>query len=113
MSVKPCGHRLLVKPFKQEEVDEIFKKHRAFASTLEIVNENKKREDASVDRGIVLDIGPTAWKNDSFGYEPWCKIGDEILFAKFAGKFVDDPETGEAVCILNDEDVVAVVKEAQ
>jgi co-chaperonin GroES (HSP10) len=100
-----------VKPFKQEEVDELLRKHAAFASTLTIINENKKREDASVDRGIVLAVGPTAWKD--FGSAPWCKVGDEILFAKFAGKFITDPETQDDVCILNDEDVVAVVKEAQ
>lgn len=111
--IKPCGHRLLVKPFKQEEVDEIYRKHSEFMKSLTIINENKKREDASVDRGVVVSIGTTAWKNDSFGHEPWCKVGDEILFAKFSGKFIDDPETGESFVILNDEDVVAVVKEAQ
>lgn len=109
--IKPCGHRLLVKPFKQEEVDEVMKKHREFISTLTIINENKKREDASVDKGVVVAIGPTAW-ND-FKSDPWCSIGDEILFAKFAGKFVDDPESGETYVILNDEDVIAVTKEAQ
>lgn len=110
MSVKPCGHRLLVKPYKQEEVDEIYRKHSEFMKSLTIINENKKREDASVDRGIVLAIGATAWQD--FHSEPWCKVGDEILFAKFSGKFVDDPETGESFVILNDEDVVAVTKEA-
>ncbi len=110
--IKPCGHRLTVKPFKQEEVDEILKKatESGFLKQFEIINTNKKREDASVDRGVVLAIGPTAWQD--FKSDPWCKVGDEILFAKFAGKFVDDPETGDSVCILNDEDVVAVVKEA-
>jgi len=106
----PCGHRLLVKPFKQEQVDEIMRKHSEFLSTLTVINDNKKREDASVDRGVVVAIGPTAWRD--FGGEAWCKVGDEILFAKFAGKFTTDPETGEDFAILNDEDVVAVVKEA-
>lgn len=108
--MRPCGHRLVVKPFKQEEVDEVLKKHAEFLQGFTIVNTNKKREDASVDRGVVVSIGPTAW-ND-FGGTPWCKVGDEILFAKFSGKFIDDPETSDTFCILNDEDVVAVVKEA-
>lgn len=112
--IKPCGHRLVVKPYKQEEVDDILKAatESGFLKDFQIINSNKKREDASVDKGIVLAIGPTAWKNDSFGHDPWCKVGDEILFAKFAGKVVQDPDTLHDVFILNDEDVVAVVKEA-
>lgn len=113
MSISPAGHRLTVKPFKQAEVDEVLKaaKESGFLKEFKIINSNEKREDASVDRGIVLAIGPTAWK--AFDGTQWCKVGDEILFAKFAGKFVTDPETGEDVCVLNDEDVVAVIKEAQ
>lgn len=103
--IQPCGHRLVVKAYKQEEVDEVVK--RALAAGFEIVNTNKKREDASVDKGIVLAIGPTAWKD--FDSLPWCKVGDEIIFAKFAGKVVTDPDSNEDVFILNDEDVVAVV----
>lgn len=107
MSIKPAGHRLVVQPFKQEEVDEVVK--RAKLAGLQIVNNNQAREDASVDKGIVLAIGPTAWPNE----DPWCKVGDTILFVKFAPKFVEDPETKEMVGILNDEDVVAVVSEAK
>ena len=108
----PCGHRLVVKPFKQEQVDPVLKKaaESEFLKGFEIINENKKREDASVDTGIVLAIGPTAWHD--FKSDPWCKVGDTILFAKFSGKFVEDPETKEDVVILNDEDVVAVVQGA-
>lgn len=106
MAITPCGHRLVVKPFKQEEVDEVIK--RAKLAGFEIVNNNQAREDASVDKGTVIAIGPTAWPNE----KPWCKVGDTILFVKFSPKFVEDPETKEMVGILNDEDVVAVVKEA-
>ena len=111
--IKPAGHRLVVKPYKQADVDDVFRKHKEFLKDFTIINDNKKREDLSVDKGIVLSIGPTAWQNESHGYTPWCKVGDEIVFAKFAGKEVEDPETGEFVFVLNDEDVVAVVKEAQ
>lgn len=105
--IKPCGHRLVVKPFKQEEVDEVLRKAKesGFLNDFQIINNNKAREDASVDKGIVLAIGPSAWPNE----DPWCKVGDTVLFVKFSPKFVEDPETKETVGILNDEDVVAVV----
>lgn len=103
--ITPCGHRLVVKPYKQEELDEKIASAKKFG--FEIVNSNEDRENASVDRGFVLAIGPTAWHD--FESEPWCKVGDEILFAKFAGKYVEDPHTKDKVFILNDEDVVAVL----
>lgn len=107
--IKPCGHRLVVKPFKQDEVDEVLvnAKKSEFLKGFEIINSNKDREDASVDKGVVESIGPTAWKD--FGGEAWCAVGDTILFAKFAGKVVEDPDTKEKRFILNDEDVVAVL----
>ncbi len=100
MTIRPCGHRLTVKPYKQEDVDERLRTD--FARKLTIVNANKEREDQSVDKGVVLEIGPSAWKD--FGGEPWCKVGDIVYFAKFAGKFIDD------VVILNDADIVGVVQ---
>jgi co-chaperonin GroES (HSP10) len=105
--LKPCGHRLVVKPYKHAEVDEVSKKHLEFLKKLEVVG-TETRADASVDKGIVLSIGPTAW-ND-FGGTPWCKVGDEIVFAKFSGKFIKDEDV--ELVVLNDEDVVAVTKEA-
>lgn len=113
--IQPVGHRLTVKPYAQEDIDPVMAKalKSDYLKGFEVVNNNKDRENASVDRGVVLAIGPTAWQNESHGYIPWCKVGDEILFAKFAGKFVKDPETSLDVCILNDEDVVAVVKESE
>lgn len=109
MSVKPCGHRLVVKPYKYAEVDEVLSKHSDFLKTLKVVG-TETRNDASVDKGIVVAIGPTAWVD--FGGTPWCKVGDEVLFAKFSGKIVTDSESQEEVVILNDADIVAVTKEA-
>ncbi len=103
--IEPCGHRLVIKPFKLADVDVDLQRARALGLT--VVRENEKREDASVDKGIVLAVGPTCWPDQ----EPWCKVGDTIIFAKFAPKFIDDPETKDTLGILNDEDVVAVLKE--
>jgi len=111
----PCGHRLLVKPYKQVEVDEVLRKAKesGFLDNFKIVKEEgqEKREDASVDKGIVLAIGTSCWSGFGDG-TPWCGVGDEIFFAKFAGKMVDDPDTGETFMLMNDEDCVAIIKKA-
>lgn len=110
--INPCGHRVLVKVPKHAEVDEVTKKHLAFYNQLTISG-TETRNDLSVDQGTVVAIGSTAWKNESHGYAPWCKVGDLIVFAKFAGKQVKDPETEEDYFVLNDEDVIAVIKESK
>jgi co-chaperonin GroES (HSP10) len=102
MAIKPLGHRLLVKPEKLEEVDEVRK--RAIAAGL--ILETKDREQAAVDQGIVIDIGSTAWKAFDDG-EPWASIGDRVVYSRYGGKVIKDPDTQEDFVILNDEDVIA------
>lgn len=104
----PSGHRILVKQDSYDENDEVFRTARA--AGIEIVKDKGTRYQESVDKGKVIAIGPTAWKD--FGNEPWANVGDTIVFAKHAGKKVEDPEDkSEHYVVLNDEDVVAVIKE--
>jgi co-chaperonin GroES (HSP10) len=104
----PCGHRVLVQQEHYEEHDELFKRARAVG--IEIAKDKDVRYQESVDVGTILSVGPTAWKD--FGEHPWAKVGDKIYFAKHAGKKVEDPENKDKLyVILNDEDVVAVIKE--
>ncbi len=104
--IKVCGHRLLVKPIEFMSDDPVVQAAKRLG--IEIARtDDRKREAESVDKGKVVQIGPTAWKD--FNSEPWCKVGDTIVYAKFAGKLVIDPTTQEKMIALNDEDVVCVV----
>jgi co-chaperonin GroES (HSP10) len=105
--IQVCGHRVLVRPYTKELFDPVYAA--AKAQGIQVILENEKRVSASVDKGFVLSIGPSAWKD--FGGEPWCKVGDTVIWAKHAHKVVEDPETKEELGILNDEDIVAVIKE--
>ena len=72
---------------------------------------DEKLEMGACVTGIILDIGEDAWA----AYKPktiyaGLQVGDHIAFAKYAGKWVPDPETKEEVLVLNDEDVVCKVK---
>ncbi len=104
----PCGHRILVQQELYEENDEVFR--RARQAGIEIAKDSNTRYQESVDVGIVLLVGPTAWKD--FGDMPWASAGDKVYFAKHAGKKVEDPQNKDKhYVILNDEDIVAVIKE--
>ena len=106
--IKVCGHRVLVKPIEFMSDDPVVR--RAQALGIEIAKtEDRKREAESVDKGTVKQIGPTAWKD--FNSDAWCKVGDTVVYAKYAGKLIIDPDTQEKYIALNDEDIVAVVGE--
>lgn len=99
----PVIHRLIVKPFAVEEADETIRRARALGIHVEL----DKREKAAVEVGIVIAIGDTAFKD--YNTEVIPKVGDKVYYAKYSGKHVKD--NGEEFLILNDEDVVAIIKE--
>lgn len=109
--IKVCGHRLLVKPILLEESDADYRKAKELGFVLARDPMEKVREHESVDQGVVVQIGPTAWKD--FECEPWTKVGDTVVYARGAGKKVVDPSTQTIYIALNDEDVVCVTKEAE
>lgn len=102
MSLVPLGHRLLIQPQKLEEVDNAYKAAKAAGIILQ--ESTERLQQTAVDKGVVIDIGPTAFKD--FGGEPWCKIGDLVAYARYGGKVIKDPYTQEEYLVLNDEDII-------
>ncbi len=108
--IKAPGYRLLVRP------DEI-KKQTSSGILIEYA-ENEKLEKGARITGTVVEVGPEAfrmhlnppkWQFWKKRLQPWCKVGDQIFWAKYAGKQVVDPETQIDYIILNDEDCVGVL----
>ncbi len=100
--IVPLGHRLLVKPQKIEEIDEAYAAAERLG--LEIAGTEKTREQAAVEKGVVVAIGTTAFKD--FGGEPWCSVGDLVGFTRYGGRFIEDPDSKEKYILLNDEDLI-------
>tara|TARA_R110000868_G_scaffold57343_1_gene177190 strand:- start:261 stop:584 length:324 start_codon:yes stop_codon:yes gene_type:complete len=101
-------HRILVKADKLEETDKTYVKAKALGLHIPEMDD-RKRAQAGVDKGVVVSIGPTAFRD--FGAESPIKVGDYIAYARFAGKVLTDPATEEDFVILNDEDVVCIFKD--
>lgn len=97
----PTGYRILVKP---DDIEKVTK------SGIVLVTD-EKLERVAQHVGTIVSVGRQAWKAFSKKYDgqPWASVGDRIIYSKYAGKFVKDPETNEQFVILNDEDVVAIV----
>jgi co-chaperonin GroES (HSP10) len=105
MAIKPILHRILVKQDTLEEKDEVFK--RAKAAGLQFDFTEREREQAAIDTGVVVAMGPTAFRD--FGSENPLKEGDSVVYAKYGGKAIVDPETKVKYVALNDEDVIAIL----
>ncbi len=71
------------------------------------IEKQASRENVSMDKGYVVDIGETAFKD--YGIECPIKIGDYISYVKFGGKDIVDPDGGETLTVIQDEDVVAIL----
>lgn len=103
----PILHRVLVRPDKIEEKDEAFK--RAKSAGIIVHRDEASREQAAIDTGSVVSIGPTAFKD--FGADTFpIAVGDSVVYARYAGKVIVDPDTEEKFVALNDEDVIAILK---
>ena len=103
------GHRLLVKEDSVETVSE--------GGIVVVVKEDLER--AALQTGVICGLGEDCWKAfrkvDENGLEkngqPWANIGDYVIFARHAGRFIKDPTNGDEFLIMNDEDILGVITE--
>ena len=96
---EPSGYRILVLPFTP--------KNKTKGGIL-FSQESLDKARIATTCGYVLKMGDLAYKDkDKFG-EPWCKKGDWVIFARYAGSRL--PIEGGEVRILNDDEVLGTVK---
>jgi len=106
--IKVRGPRVLIRPEKIEEHDEVFKAAKAAGIAI-YRGEEIKREERGVVIGVVLQTTELCWQAPVGNGTPWAYVGDRVVYARYAGKFINDPETQEEFLILNDEDIVGVL----
>ena len=104
MSIQPVTFRIVVKPHDVVETDDVY----SSAKKLGFELPNLKREQEGMDKGTVVSFGPTAFLE--YNTDNPLSEGDTIVYARHAGKAVVDPETEEAFVIINDADVVCIIK---
>ena len=68
---------------------------------------SERKEQINVDKGTVLQIGSKCHED----YVGSLSVGDTIAYAKFGGKFIQEPGSEEVFLVINDEDVVAIFKD--
>lgn len=107
MTVKAVLHRLIVKPVELVEYDETDAKLKELGLIKGITEESKYHK-TQIDKGVVVDVGPTAFLDYVVKYnlEVPVKVGTIVTYARHSGKHVQDGD--EEVVILNDDDIFAI-----
>lgn len=95
LSLKPLGDRVVVEPIEQDEVT---------AGGIVLPETAKEKPQ----QGNVVAAGPGARDEDGKHIEMDVKVGDKVLYAKYAGtEFKMD---GKKLLILRESDLLAVIE---
>lgn len=93
----PAGHKVMIKP----------KEVAKYSGAIELVID-EDRERAATTEGEIVGIGETAYMKVDDG-RPWVKIGDKVLYAKYAGVLAVDPDDGVQYVVVHDIDIVCKI----
>jgi len=99
---EPAGYRILVLPFTP--------KNKSKGGIL-FSQETLDKARISTTCGYVLKLGDLAYQDKEKFNKPWCKEGDWVIFARYAGSRL--PIEGGEVRILNDDEVLGTVKDPE
>jgi chaperonin GroES len=94
-SLKPLGDRVVIKPSGREETTK---------SGLVIPDTAKEKPQ----EGTIIAVGPGRTDDDGKHIKMDVKVGDKVLFAKYAGTEmkIDDDD----LLILSEKDILAIVE---
>ena len=99
----PSGWRLLVLPFTPKEKTK---------GGIIIAQESLDKARIATNCGYVVKMGPMAYGDkEKFPSGPWCKKGDWVIFARYAGSRL--PIEGGEVRLLNDDEVLGTIKDPE
>ena len=96
---EPTGWRLLVLPFKMKERTK---------GGLYLGQETIERQQVGSNCGMVLKMGAHCYDKESYPEGPWCKKGDWVIFARYAGSRIQID--GGEVRLLNDDEILATIE---
>jgi len=94
----PTGWRMLILPFKMGQKTK---------GGVVLADETIERSQVASTCGLVLKMGTYCYDKEKFPEGPWCKKGDWVIFARYAGSriLID----GGEVRLLNDDEILATI----
>ena len=95
LSIKPLGDRVVVKPIEQDEIT---------SGGIMLPDTAKEKPQ----KGEILAAGPGSRNEAGERVEMDVKVGDTVLYAKYAGTEIK--LDGEKVLVLRESDILAIVE---
>ena len=95
LSLKPLGDRVVVNPIEQDEVT---------SGGIMLPDTAKEKPQ----KGEILAVGPGGRNDSGERVELDVKVGDTVLYAKYAGTEIK--LDGEKVLVLRESDILAIVE---
>jgi chaperonin GroES len=95
LSLKPLGDRVVVQPIEQDELT---------SGGIMLPDTAKEKPQ----KGEILAVGPGTRNDAGERVEMDVKIGDTVLYAKYAGTEIK--LDGEKVLVLRESDILAIVE---
>ena len=99
---EPSGYRILLLPFTPKEKTK---------GGILFSQEQLDKARIATTCGYVLKMGDLAYKDKTKFEKPWCKIGDWVMFVRYAGSRL--PIEGGEVRIINDDEVLGTIKDPE
>ena len=99
---EPSGYRILVLPFTPKTKS---------SGGILFSQETLDKARIATTCGYVLKMGDLAYQDKDKFKDPWCKKGDWVIFARYAGSRL--PIEGGEVRILNDDEVLGTVQDPE
>jgi chaperonin GroES len=96
MKLKPLGDRLIVRAVEEEEKT---------ASGLVLPDTAKEKPQ----KGKVVAVGDGRFDDDGKRIPLEVKAGDEVIYSKYGGTEIKDPDNGDDLLVLRESDVLAKV----
>ena len=95
--INPAGHRVLLLPREIQEKTQ---------SGIILATESmREREQMSNTTGVVIAMGDSCYDDMP---TPWCKVGDKVAFAKYAGLLYKGRD-GQQYRMVNDGEITATL----
>ena len=95
--LKPVGHAILIRPYEVQEYT---------AGGIMLPNSVRVKDQIAEQKAVIIEIGRCAWRNEP---EARAKVGDKVLFSKWAGYQAVGPADGDTYRIVNDADIFTII----
>ena len=96
---EPTGWRILILPFKMKEKTK---------GGLYLGQDTLEKQQIGSNCGMILKMGSQCYDKERYPEGPWCKQGDWVIFARYAGSRIQID--GGEVRLLNDDEVLATIE---